>query len=354
MPNKQMSHNPLLPNASVCIISARRYGDAIINANFLRAAANARPDICWIIWTKPEFAPLFELMGFTNIICSEFPIAGGVPKMVREGGISLIKAIHQLRNMHLDASIDFIGDSREALLGYLITGSKHYSPKWSKFHWMYKLIWNYQVPFVNYISIASTQDRVYEFIPSLLSTLTSNTIHLISSTPSIHYPPKIAFHPFSSQAFKTWPEKYWQELCKLLLGNQLMPVIFCMPSEESRAQVIFSKIYPQLSIIATSSLNQLIKEIESIDLLVGVDSFLVHLAAALNKKTIVINAGNLPAWWQAPNSIALGQSGGCAAYPCANAAICLGKINESQCIKSIEPKQVMAAINAALSQTSLV
>lgn len=339
----------LLPsNASVCVISARRYGDAIINANFLRAAAKVRPDICWTIWTKPEFAPLFKLMGFTSIISSEFPIAGGVPKTVREGGISIMKAIYQLRAMHFDASIDFIGDSREALLGCLISGSKHHSPKWSNSHWMHKLIWNYQIPFINYINIASTQDQIYKVIPSLLSTLTGKAIDLASSTPSIQQPPKIAFHPFSSQAFKSWPEKYWQELSKLMLDNQLIPVIFCMPSEKVLAQAIFSKIHPQLTILATKSLNHLIEEMETIDILVGVDSFLVHLAAALNKKTIVINSGNLPSWWQAPNSIPLGQSGGCTDYPCANQAMCLGKTIESQCIKSIEPKQVMAAINAAL------
>ena len=348
-----MSQIPLPLNVSVCLISARRYGDAIINANFLRAAANARPDIRWTIWTKPEFVPLFELMGFTNIISSEFPIAGGVPKIIREGGLSLIKAIYQLRNMHLDASIDFIGDSREALLGCLITGSKHYSPRWSNSHWMRKLIWNYQIPFINYINIASIQDQIYKVIPSLLSTLTGKAIHLASSTSSIQQSSKIAFHPFSSQAFKSWPEKYWQELSKLMLDNQLIPVIFCMPSEKALAQAIFSKIHPQLTILATKSLNHLIEEMETIDLLVGVDSFLAHLASALNKKTIVINSGNLPSWWQAPNSIPLGQSGGCTAYPCANQAICLGKISESQCIKSIEPKQVMAAINAALLQAPL-
>jgi ADP-heptose:LPS heptosyltransferase len=348
-----MSQIPLPTNASVCIISARRYGDAIINANFLRAAANARPDIRWTIWTKPEFAPLFELVGFTNIISSEFPIAGGVPKTVREGGLSLIKAIYQLRNMHLDASIDFIGDSREALLGCLITDSKHHSPKWSNSHWMHKLIWNYQIPFINYINIASTQDQIYKVIPSLLSTLTGKAIDLASSTPSIQQPPKIAFHPFSSQAFKSWPKKYWQELSKLMLDNQLIPVIFCMPSEKSLAQAIFSEMHPQVSILATESLNHLINEMKTIDLLVGVDSFLVHLASTLNKKTIVINSGNLPSWWQAPNSIPLGQSGGCAAYPCANQPTCLGKTSESQCIKSIEPKKVMAEITEALPQVSL-
>jgi ADP-heptose:LPS heptosyltransferase len=347
-----MSQIPLPKNASVCIISARRYGDAIINANFLRAAANARPDIRWTIWTKPEFVPLFELMGFTNIISSEFPIAGGVAKTVRQGGLSLMKAIYQLRKMHLDASIDFIGDSREALLGYLITGSKHHSPKWSNSHWMHKLIWNYQIPNVNYINIASTQDRVYEFIPNLLSNLTGKATKLVTPIAPVNKPVKIAFHVFPSASFRKWPMKNWEVLAELLNNIGIKPIILCSQAEKTQAEQLF-KANKSLSITVCSSINNLISEIQKIDVLVGLDSFLIHLAAALGKRTVSLVAGHLPNWWSPDENIPLGQSGGCTAYPCANQAICIGKISESQCIKSIEPKQVMAAINMALSQAAL-
>jgi len=99
-----------------------------------------------------------------------------------------------------------------------------------------------------------------------------------------------------------------------------------------------------LPIHACSSIEELVQEINKIDLLIGVDSFLVHLASALGKRTIVLNTGNKPHWWQPPNSIALGQSGGCANYPCMNEPICLGKANESACIRSINPDSVMHAV----------
>jgi ADP-heptose:LPS heptosyltransferase len=346
-----MSVNPLPLNASVCVISARRYGDAIINANFLRAAANTRPDIRWIIWTKPEFASLFELMGFTNIIGSEFPIAGGVAKTVREGGLSLIKSIYQLRNMHLNASIDFIGDSREALLGCLITGSRHRSPKWSNSHWMYKLIWNYQIPFISYINMSNTQDRVYEIIPNLLSTLTGEVTKLATPIAPVNKPAKIAFHVFPSASFRKWPMKNWGELAEMLNSIGIKPIILCSQAEKKQAEQLF-RTNKSLSIRECPTISSLISEIQRIDVLVGLDSFLIHLAAALGKRTVSLVAGHLPNWWSPEQNIPIGQSGGCAAYPCANQPTCLGKINQSQCIKSIEPEQVMAAINAAISQAS--
>ena len=343
-----MSQIPLPTNASVCIISARRYGDAIINANFLRAAANARPDIRWTIWTKPEFVPLFELMGFTNIISSEFPIAGGVPKTIREGGLSLIKAIYRLRKMSLNASIDFIGDSREALLGCLIAGTKHFSPRWSTAHWMHKLIWGYKIPFINYINIDSAKDKVYEIIPGLLSQFITEAVNLKTSLTLINNPPSVAFHIFPSSSFREWPMENWALLADMLNHIGITPIIFCSHAEKNRAEKLF-KFNKALTIKPCSSIQELANQIQKCDLLVGLDSFLIHLASAMGKRTISLVAGHLPHWWSPEGNIALGQSGGCLAYPCANKPACLGKPTESECIKSISPSQVMHAINKVLS-----
>jgi len=342
--------SPLPLNSSICLISARRYGDAIMNARLAKSAAQSRPDLKWVIWTKPEFAPLFRLMGFDQIIASQFPIAGGAPTFLKEYGNSLIKAIFQLRNLNLSASLDFIGDSREALCGSLITGSNHYSPAWEKSHWMHRLIWNLKIPCVKYLPIQATQDQVYDIVASLLSKLTGKPIALAGKSFTFNYHPKIAFHPFSSQAFKAWPENNWQQLNQLLNKESLIPAVFCTESENAKAHHIFSSGQPQIAIKATASLDELIDEIQSVDILVGVDSFLVHLASALGKKTIVLNTGNNPKWWQPPNSIALGQSGGCIQYPCSNEPSCLGKPNESQCIKSIHPSEVMTSIHSLLAE----
>jgi ADP-heptose:LPS heptosyltransferase len=343
-----MQLHTLPPNASVCVISARRFGDAIINANFLSAAAKKRPDIQWFIWTKPEFTPLFELMGFTNIVTSQFPIAGGTSKVARECGFSLIKAIYQLRKMHIDASIDFIGDSREAFLGWLISGQKHHSPRWSTTHWMHKLIWNFKIPFVNYIKVDSNQDRVYQIIPSLLSKLTGKEIRLESSITPISNAPSVAFHVFPSARFREWPMENWLLLADMLNTIGIQPTLICTQAEQGHAEKLF-KSNTSLSIRACPSIKDLIIEIQKIDLLVGVDSFLIHLASALDKRTISLVAGNLPHWWSPDEAVVIAQSGGCAAYPCAHQPICLGKQTESQCIKSVEPTQVMTSIHAALS-----
>ncbi|QWE08951.1 glycosyltransferase family 9 protein [Polynucleobacter ibericus] len=341
-----MSLIPL--NATVCILSARRFGDAIMNASNLKLASQARPDIKWIIWTKPEFSLLFKLMGFDNLITAEFPIAGGFPKIIKGGWIDLIQSTIQLRKMKIDVSFDFIGDTRESFLGTLIGSRVHYSPKWAPSHWMHHLIWRMQIPGVNYLSVKPNDHQVYEFIPALLSELVGSKLSapIKPSLKKLAFDtsPKIAFHPYSSQAFKKWPNQHWLKLAQLLSQYAITPSTLCSSSEESEARDQFGSSIPTVHIAPSESLEQLIAEIKKFDLLIGVDSFLVHLASALGKKTIVINAGNLPQWWAPPNSVAIGQSGGCTYYPCFNEPKCIGKITESACIKSITPEQIIAAI----------
>ena len=350
---------PLPLNSSVCVISARRYGDAIMNAAILKQAAIARPDIQWIIWTKPDFVALFKLMGFEHIITAQFPIAGGHKKLLNGGWKMLASSVIQLRKLKIDASIDFIGDAREAFFGAIINSKNHYSPKWGDQHWMRNLIWNIPIVSVNYLPIASNDDQVYKFIPDLLSKILGISINAESKrhspipNPNPNPNPKIAFHPFSSQSFKRWPTANWEALAERLSNNELDPIILCSKPELKEAQLEFSHSTCSLPIHSCASIEDLIGQINTIDLLIGVDSFLVHLASALGKRTIVINTGNKPHWWQPPNSIALGQSGDCSSYPCMNEPICLGKVSESSCVKSITPDSVFKAVGRSLPTDSL-
>lgn len=340
---------PLPQQSSVCLISARRYGDAIIHAAVLKQAALARADIKWIIWTKPEFTPLFKLMGFHNVIAGEFPIAGGHKKLISGGWKQLFRSVMQLRKLKIDASVDFIGDTRETFLGSIIGSKNHYSPRWGTAHWMRKLIWNISMPSVSYLPVSDSNERVYNFIPDLLSEILGEKIAFTPELQAIQSNPKIAFHPFSSQSFKKWPTKNWTTLSRQLSGMGSNPVLLCSTAELDEASQSFGLATPSLPIHACSSIEELVQEINGIDLLIGVDSFLVHLASALGKRTIVLNAGNKPHWWQPPNSIALGQSGDCANYPCMNEPSCLGKANESACIRSINPDSVMNAVKQLAS-----
>lgn len=334
----------------VCVISARRFGDAIINASLIKNASAIRPDLQWVVWTKPEFSPLFKAMGIYEIVTSEFPIAGGSRKVLRDGFSSLVKAIYKLRKLPIDASIDFTGDAREAMLGAMISGSKHHSPRWDQGHWMKSLIWAHKIPFVQYVSVSSNFQDVYQFQPMLLSTLLGKPLSFPSINSDILRTYKIAFHPFPSAKFRFWPLENWRKLSQHLIAKGITPTILCSSNEALDAHQAFDGDSQLHDIKICSSLENLIEEIGKIDLLVGVDSFLIHLAAALGKKTISITAGHLPQWWNPPEGIAIGQSGGCSVYPCANQPRCLGTPTESACIKSISIDQVASTIDSFITK----
>ena len=344
---------PLPLNSSICVISARRYGDASINAAVLKQAALARPDIRWIIWTKPDFVALFKSMGFEKIITAEFPIAGGHQKVMRGGWKMLASSVIQIRRLKIDASIDFIGDTREAFFGRIINSKNHYSPKWRDQHWMRNLVWNIPVTSVNYLPIESINDQVYKFIPELLSKILGTIIHAESKSDPLSPNLRIAFHPFCSQLFRQWPASSWVALSDKLSDKGLKPVVLCASSELNQARQFFKNSSMEPLIHSCASIEDLIEQIKQVDLLIGLDSFLVHLASALGKRTIVINAGQKPHWWQPPNSLALGQSGGCTSYPCMNVPTCLGKASLSSCIKSITPNFVFEAVEKLLPMDNL-
>lgn len=343
---------PLHQNATVCVISARRYGDAIMNARMMREASKVRPDISWIVWTKPEFSPLFRLMGFERIITSEFPIAGGARKVINEYGSSLMKAVIELRRLHIDASIDFIGDLREACLGALISGKTHFSPTWGKDHWMRPLIFAQAMPLVKYIPIESRDAQVYGFISSIFAPLLGAPLLIEgenTKSSSLNINLNIAFHPYSSQVFKEWPIENWKILSQELYQNGVIITLICSQAESQNAHQDFGQSIPAIKIAICDSIEKLITTLNQFDILIGVDSFLVHLASAMGKKSIILNAGNLPEWWKPPNAQAIGQSGGCSYYPCGNEPKCINTSFESACIKSIKPKQVMLALQSSLS-----
>lgn len=337
------------PHSSlICVISARRYGDAIIIASLIKNALLIRPDLQWVIWTKPEFSPLFKAMGIKNVITSEFPIAGGTSKLIRNGFFSMIKAIYALHKLSVDVSIDFIGDSREATLGALIAGKKHYSPLWHQNHWMKSLIWTFKIPLVRYVQMPADLCDVYQFQPYLLSTLLGKQFSFTKINTISHQPPKIAFHPFPSAKFRYWPLENWRKLSQYCIDKGITPTILCSNNDMLEARSAFKNCLKPPDIKACASLEYLMEEIKKIDLLVGVDSFLIHLAAALGKKTISITAGHLPQWWNPPGGIAIGQSGGCNFYPCANQPSCINTSTESVCIKSIAVDQVVNMMESSI------
>jgi heptosyltransferase-3 len=93
-----------------------------------------------------------------------------------------------------------------------------------------------------------------------------------------------------------------------------------------------------------SSLENFADEVANFDIIVGLDSFSVHMAHRQGVPSVTINAGTPASLWAVPSGVTLGTSGGCAYFPCYNVPQCQHTPYEFACVKSTSPKQVIDAI----------
>src|SRR5205807_8731841 len=100
------------------------------------------------------------------------------------------------------------------------------------------------------------------------------------------------FLTMTSRADKLWPEEQWVELGRALALRVVLP--WGNGPERSRA-VRIAQALPRAAVPPRMSLEQLARLFARAQAVVGVDTGLTHLAAAVGARTIGIYCGSDPA-----------------------------------------------------------
>ena len=103
--------------------------------------------------------------------------------------------------------------------------------------------------------------------------------------------PYTVFLTMTSRADKLWPEERWIELGRTLNRRAVMP--WGSEDERSRAARIASAL-PQAEVLPRMTVDQLARLFARADAVIGVDTGLTHLAAALGVRTVGIYCGSDP------------------------------------------------------------
>jgi heptosyltransferase-3 len=156
---------------------------------------------------------------------------------------------------------------------------------------------------------------------------------------------KVGLHPFASLACKLWPQANWVRLARELLDRGYELTAFSAPNEREALQGIFAELDGSLTLF-TGNLAEFAHKMSSLDALIGLDSFSVHMAHRQGIPSIKINAGTPPELWAVPSGQTLGASGGCRHYPCYNLAPCTGTPYENACVEAVSPAQVLAVVES--------
>ena len=186
--------------------------------------------------------------------------------------------------------------------------------------------------------------------------------------------PYVVIHPGPLTAYKRWPLAYWQELITWLVNQGFQIVLSASPAKQDvqlnhdimslLAQEIKDKVINAAGKLSIPQAGTLIR---SAALYIGVDTSITHLAAACNTPTITLfgatpptNFGPWPngfigeqpyqlrARTQTVGNVTILQGPG-ECVPCRKAG-CLDKADSySECLDLLEPKQVIEAVQKALS-----
>lgn len=137
----------------------------------------------------------------------------------------------------------------------------------------------------------------YDFSDSLPDYgITSHFQTILSENQSFTHKPTIIFLHGTTWATKHWPDCYWIELAQRVtaMGYQVR-LPWGNAIEQRRAQQI-AAIHPNISLIPKTNLRGLAQEIAQAQAVVGVDTGLAHLAAALAVPSVTLYGATQPAW----------------------------------------------------------
>jgi heptosyltransferase-3 len=156
---------------------------------------------------------------------------------------------------------------------------------------------------------------------------------------------RIGVHPFASQDCRKWPAASWIDLVTQLLDAGLEVTAFGSGIDRPALDEMFG-IFGNRVRIVTTGIPDFARELAGLDLLVGLDSFSVHMAENVGTPSVMLNGANNPVLYAPPHAKVMSSSGGCAAWPCYNKPTCIGGPAEYVCIRSIAVQRVRDAVLA--------
>lgn len=339
------------PERLACLIASRNLGDIVIGSDVLGKLIAARYAERFIVWTRPQMAWLFE--GFPNceVICSSFPV-GTRKEFGALQPLRFLAAAAQIRSLNPSVSLDLVGDFRERLFARLIGSQRHLHIGWDPTHPYTKLIRNHFGRGHPVVTVPARVSNVYAAYGLMVQALTQQEPDAadyvkgrreMGSLPRGAY--KVGLHPFASQACKLWPQQNWARLARDLLERGCEVIAFSAPGEQEALRGIFAELDGRVR-LSTGNLAEFASRISGLDVLIGLDSFSVHMSHRQGIPSIMINAGTPPELWAVPSGQTLAASGGCPHYPCYNLAPCRGSLNENACVEAVSPAQVLAVVES--------
>ena len=157
---------------------------------------------------------------------------------------------------------------------------------------------------------------------------------------------------------KHWPEAFWSVLARLVTDRGLVPVLPWVPGERGRAERIAATV-PGARVCPRMDLDAVLQLLAVCRGIVGVDSGLAHLGAALGRPTVMLFGPTDPALTGCRGRLVRNLSASLACSPCGSRACRLRSEAREQrqvnawtppCLETVGPTDAWAALTDLMAR----
>ncbi|HMD60695.1 MAG TPA: glycosyltransferase family 9 protein [Opitutaceae bacterium] len=162
--------------------------------------------------------------------------------------------------------------------------------------------------------------------------------------------PRVVLSPFSSAPIKDWRDNSWCEIAPALVARGLHIAIWVGPGQKSRAEGLARMLSERVGegnvSVRSGALCDLAEAVSEAPLVLTVDTFTAHLAAALDVPMVCLigggHYGDFGPWQNSPRQRWVTHALPCFGcdWQCSRARV--------ECLEDIEPAAVLSEIEAAL------
>lgn len=343
----------LPPGARLLVIRLKSLGDALLTTPALRALKQWRPDLRLSVLLYPPFAGVLAGNPDVEEVMVLNPQGLAAP-------LEAARALARVRRRRFAACFNLHGGTLSALLTRASgvrhrVGFRHF-----RFRWAYTATAEARAVFGrNRLHAVENQMALFYFaglpqgeIPPLQifpQTAAGQAVAQKLAARGVHPGTRYALlQPTANFFTKEWPFERYAALARYLEEQHgLAPVFTCGPGEGAKLEAVARAYGKALARLDPLSVPELVAAIAGAVLFIGNDSGPTHIAAALGRPLVVLfGSSDSTAWspWRAPHILVQNY------YPCNP---CRGDrcyaFAEPECILSITPEQVRAAVDRALA-----
>ncbi len=286
------------------VIKTSSLGDVVHALPAVSDASSAYPNLI-IDWVVEE--AFQEIPNWHSAVATVIPVAirrwrKNLWQLWRSGEWQQFQK--QLKLHHYDSIIDAQGLLKSAWIGRLAQGTYHGFAKNSAREafasYLYRQTHTIEkqqhaiirvrqlfAKALNY-TITDEQHLNYGILPYFQKNPT-NQLNNNHKKPSV-----LCFHA-TTWSSKHWPESYWVELIQLLTKQGLEVLLPWGNLQERQTAQRFAQVSSQATVLPKTTLTELAQLLSTVKAVVGVDTGLCHLAAALHIPSITIYGSTQPA-----------------------------------------------------------